>query len=64
MSKAVIQHVLARLHDIGIKDISGVAGDYAFPLTMQSAPTNAFDGLGIATNLMLPIPLMASNHDA
>src|SRR4029077_17101338 len=30
MSKTVIQHVLSRLHDIGIKDIFGVAGDYAF----------------------------------
>ena len=30
MSGTVIQHVLSRLHDIGIKDIFGVAGDYAF----------------------------------
>jgi indolepyruvate decarboxylase len=32
MSKTVIQHVLSRLHDIGIRDIFGVAGDYAFPI--------------------------------
>jgi indolepyruvate decarboxylase len=28
----VIQHVLSRLHDIGIRDIFGVAGDFAFPI--------------------------------
>jgi indolepyruvate decarboxylase len=32
MSKTVIEHVLSRLNDIGIRDIFGVAGDYAFPI--------------------------------
>ena len=32
MSKTVIEHVLSRLHDIGIKDVFGVAGDFAFPI--------------------------------
>src|SRR5215467_15942838 len=32
MNNAVIQHVLSRLHDIGIKDIFGVAGDFVFPV--------------------------------
>lgn len=32
MDKTVIQHVLARLHDIGVSDIFGVPGDFAFPL--------------------------------
>jgi hypothetical protein len=32
MTKTVIQHVLSRLHDIGVKDIFGVAGDFAFPI--------------------------------
>ena len=32
MSKTVIEHVLSRLRDIGIKDVFGVAGDYAFPI--------------------------------
>jgi TPP-dependent 2-oxoacid decarboxylase len=32
MSKSVIEHVLSRLQDIGIKDVFGVAGDFAFPL--------------------------------
>jgi indolepyruvate decarboxylase len=32
MSKTVINHVLARLHDIGIDHIFAVAGDFAFPI--------------------------------
>ncbi|CAG9166814.1 alpha-keto acid decarboxylase family protein [Cupriavidus pampae] len=32
MTKTVIQHVLSRLKDLGIKDVFGVAGDYAFPI--------------------------------
>jgi len=30
MTKTVIQYVLSRLHDIGITDVFGVPGDYAF----------------------------------
>jgi indolepyruvate decarboxylase len=30
MNKTVIQHVLSRLHDIGITDVFGVPGDYSF----------------------------------
>jgi indolepyruvate decarboxylase len=32
MSKSVIEHVLSRLQDIGIRDVFGVAGDFAFPI--------------------------------
>lgn len=32
MAKTVIEHVLSRLHDIGIRDVFGVPGDYAFPV--------------------------------
>ncbi|WP_213739866.1 thiamine pyrophosphate-binding protein [Bradyrhizobium sp. dw_411] len=32
MTKTVIQHVLSRLHDIGITDVFGVPGDYSFPV--------------------------------
>ena len=32
MSISVIQHVLSRLHDIGVTDVFGVPGDYAFPV--------------------------------
>ena len=30
MTTTVIQYVLARLHDIGVGDVFGVPGDYAF----------------------------------
>jgi len=32
MSKTVIQYVLSRLSEIGVKDVFGVPGDYAFPV--------------------------------
>jgi indolepyruvate decarboxylase len=32
MKQSVIQYVLSRLHQLGITDIFGVAGDYAFPI--------------------------------
>jgi indolepyruvate decarboxylase len=32
METTVIQHVLSRLHDIGIRDVFSVAGDFAFPI--------------------------------
>ncbi|HTX81010.1 MAG TPA: thiamine pyrophosphate-binding protein [Streptosporangiaceae bacterium] len=32
MPKTVIQHVLGRLKDIGVNDIFGVPGDFAFPI--------------------------------
>jgi TPP-dependent 2-oxoacid decarboxylase len=32
MAKTVIQHVLSRLSEIGVKDVFGVPGDYAFPI--------------------------------
>jgi indolepyruvate decarboxylase len=32
MSKTVIEHVLSRLYDLGIRDVFGVPGDYAFPV--------------------------------
>lgn len=32
MKHTVIQHVLSRLKDIGVNDIFGVAGDFAFPI--------------------------------
>jgi hypothetical protein len=45
MSKSVIEHVLSRLQDIGIKDVFGVAGDFAFPLDDAiAANKNCSDG--------------------
>src|ERR1700690_56106 len=32
MTGTVIQHVLSRLHDIGVGDVFGVPGDYAFAI--------------------------------
>lgn len=32
MSVTVIEYILSRLHDVGVDDIFGVPGDYAFPL--------------------------------
>lgn len=32
MSTTVIEYVLSRLYDLGIHDIFGVPGDYAFPI--------------------------------
>ena len=32
MSITVMQHVLSRLRDIGVQDVFGVAGDYAFSI--------------------------------
>jgi indolepyruvate decarboxylase len=33
MTRTVIQHVLSRLHDIGVIDIFGVPGDYSFAVS-------------------------------
>ena len=32
MAKTVVQHVLGRLQELGITDIFGVLGDFAFPV--------------------------------
>ena len=32
MTGTVIQHVLSRLHDIGVNHVFGVPGDYAFSI--------------------------------
>ena len=32
MAKTVVQHVLGRLRELGITDIFGVPGDFAFPV--------------------------------
>jgi indolepyruvate decarboxylase len=32
MNRTVIEHVLSRLYDLGIRDVFGVPGDYAFPV--------------------------------
>jgi indolepyruvate decarboxylase len=32
MAQTVIQHVLSRLYELGVKDVFGVPGDFAFPI--------------------------------
>ena len=32
MAETVIHHILRRLNEIGVDDVFGVAGDYAFPV--------------------------------
>ncbi len=38
MNKTVIEHILSRLQDLGVRDVFGVAGDFAFPI--NDAVTN------------------------
>lgn len=47
----VIQHVLNRLHLLGIKDIFGVPGDYSFPITDGICTDNRFRWVGNCNEL-------------
>src|SRR5262245_60350589 len=51
MAKTVIQHVLSRLQDIGITDIFGVAGDYAFPVEDAVCADRNFRWIGNCNEL-------------
>jgi indolepyruvate decarboxylase len=51
MTKTVIQHVLSRLHDIGVKDIFGVAGDFAFPIHDAMCSDRRFRFVGCCNEL-------------
>ncbi len=51
MAKTVIQHVLSRLNDIGISDIFGVAGDYAFPIEDAICANRKFRYVGSCNEL-------------
>jgi indolepyruvate decarboxylase len=51
MSATVIQHVLSRLHDIGIKDVFGVAGDFAFPIEDAICSDRNFRWIGDCNEL-------------
>ena len=51
MSATVIQHVLSRLHDIGIKDVFGVAGDFAFPVEDAICSDKNFRWIGDCNEL-------------
>src|ERR1700757_186168 len=51
MSETVIQYVLRRLNEIGIDDIFGVAGDYAFPVNDAIAGHPAITWIGCCNEL-------------
>jgi indolepyruvate decarboxylase len=51
MSRTVIEHVLARLRDIGIRDVFGVAGDFAFPINDAVTANKAMRWIGNCNEL-------------
>jgi indolepyruvate decarboxylase len=51
VAKTVIQHVLGRLKDIGITDIFGVAGDFAFPVQDGIVQEPGINWLGCCNEL-------------
>jgi indolepyruvate decarboxylase len=51
MPKTVIQQVLGRLRDIGIDDIFGVAGDFAFPIQDAIVQDPGINWLGCCNEL-------------
>jgi len=51
MPKTVIQHVLGRLKSIGVDDIFGVAGDYAFPVQDAIVQHPGINWLGCCNEL-------------
>ena len=51
MTRTVIQHVLSRLQDLGVNDIFGVAGDYAFPINDAVTNDNTLRWVGDCNEL-------------
>jgi indolepyruvate decarboxylase len=51
MNRTVIQHVLARLREIGIADVFGVPGDYAFPIDDAICSDPAMRWIGCCNEL-------------
>jgi indolepyruvate decarboxylase len=51
MTKTVIQHVLDRLKEIGISDVFGVPGDYAFPVNDAICNDPAMRWIGCTNEL-------------
>jgi indolepyruvate decarboxylase len=51
MTKTVIEHVLSRLHDIGITDVFGVPGDYSFPVTDAICNSRSMRWIGCTNEL-------------
>jgi indolepyruvate decarboxylase len=51
MSRTVIEHVLARLRDIGIADVFGVPGDYSFPVNDAICNSESMRWIGCTNEL-------------
>ncbi|MEZ2861123.1 indole-3-pyruvate decarboxylase [Proteus mirabilis] len=51
MSKTVVEYMLNRLYDLGISDIFGVAGDYAFPIEDTICNSNHMRWIGNCNEL-------------
>jgi indolepyruvate decarboxylase len=51
MAETVIQHVLSRLKEIGVDDVFGVAGDYAFPVNDAIVEHPAINWIGCCNEL-------------
>ena len=51
MKQTVIQYVLSRLNEIGISDIFGVPGDYAFPINRAICEDKRFHWIGSCNEL-------------
>src|SRR5215470_16132104 len=51
MSESVMHYVLRRLNEIGIGDIFGVAGDYAFPVNDAIVEHPAINWIGCCNEL-------------
>src|SRR6202007_2110247 len=51
MAETVIQHVLKRLKEIGVDDVFGVAGDYAFPVNDAIVEHPALNLIGCGNEL-------------
>jgi indolepyruvate decarboxylase len=51
MAETVIQHILRRLNEIGVDDVFGVAGDYAFPVNDAIVEDPAINWIGCCNEL-------------
>ncbi len=51
MAETVIAHVLRRLNEIGVGDVFGVAGDYAFPVNDAITEHPAINWVGCCNEL-------------
>jgi indolepyruvate decarboxylase len=51
VNKTVIDHVLSRLHDIGIAHVFGVAEDFAFPIDDAVSKSYILQWIGCSNEL-------------